>query len=171
MLKKTVDPWAKINWQWEIPPDANPHDIVEAKVRILSNRMPEKYKQILRLLADACSPNLISALTGIDIEVIRRIKQLQPVTISRIKEVVLDNLLEASQVMSERLAVEAPTLPADKLANALSSTIDKVQLLSGGVTQRTETKRVVSREELQALFEALPRAQATLIPEEQPDAD
>jgi hypothetical protein len=40
----------------------------------------------------------------------------------------------------------------------LAVTIDKAQLLSGGVTQRTETRKVVTREELQALFEALPRA-------------
>lgn len=169
-LKKSADPWNGINWQWEIPQDANPQDIVEAKVRIIATRMPEKYEQILRLLADAYSPNLISALVGIGDDVIRRIRQLHPVSIARIKEVVLDNLLEATQVMSERLAIEAKMLPTDKLANALSSTIDKAQLLSGGVTQRTETKRVVTREELQALFDALPRAKAQTIEEGEPDA-
>lgn len=169
-LKKSADPWNGIDWQTELPQDAKPADIVEAKVRIVATRMPEKYQQIMRLLADAYSPNLISSLVGIDVEVIRRIRILQPVSIARIKEVLLDNLLEASQVMSERLAHEAKDLPADKLANALSSTIDKAQLLSGGVTQRTETKRVVTREELQALFESLPRAEAKVIEDKSPDA-
>lgn len=84
----------------------------------------------------------------------------------------MENLLEASQVMSERLAREAHELPAKALANALSATIDKAQLLSGGVTQRTETRQVVTREELQALFDALPRAKAKVIEDkEKDDAD
>lgn len=170
ILKKSADPWTGIDWRWEIPQDATPHDITEAKVRIVANRMPDKYEQILRLLADGYSPNLINRLVGIGDDVIRRIRQLHPQSIARIKEVVLDNLLEATQVMSERLALEAQHLPTDKLPNALAATIDKAQLLSGGVTQRTETKRVVTREELQALFESLPRAQATVI-EDKKDAD
>ena len=120
------------------------------------------------MLADGCSPHLIDQWLGIGQDVIRLIRQMHPATIHKIKENVLDNLLEASQIMSERLAREAPSIPTDKLPNALAAVIDKAQLLSGGVTQRTETKRVVTQEELQALFDALPRAKTI---EDKSDAD
>jgi len=115
------------------------------------------------MLADGCSPHLINQFASIGEDVIRRIRQLHPASISKIKENVLDNLMEASQVMSERLAREAKDLPTQRLPAALAATIDKAQLLSGGVTQRTETRKVVTREELQQLFESLPRAKAKVI--------
>ena len=160
IARKEADPWAGIDWRWEIPKDADPYDIVLRKAQIVSTRMPEKYRQCLHLLADGCSPNLINLWIGIGEDVIRRIRQMHPASIAKIKENVLDNLLEASQVMSERLAREAHTLPTHRLPNALAAVIDKAQLLSGGVTQRTESKRVVTQEELQELFESLPRAKA-----------
>lgn len=156
--KKCNDPWTGIDWRWELPQDADPYDIVLRKAQIVSNRMPDKYRQTLHMLADGCSPHLIDQWLGIGQDVIRLIRQMHPATIAKIKENVLDNLLEASQVMSERLAREAHTLSTERLPNALAAVIDKAQLLSGGVTQRTETKRAVTQEELQALFEALPRA-------------
>lgn len=155
---KANDPWNGIDWRWEIPQDADPYDLVLAKVRIVSDRMPDKYRKCLHMLADGWSPNLINQWLGLGDDVIRRIRQIHPVSIAKVKESILDNLLEASQIMSERLAKEAHTLPVHRLPNALAATIDKAQLLSGGVTQRTETKRVVTQEELQALFEALPHA-------------
>lgn len=158
IARKEADPWAGIDWRWEIPEDADPYDIVQRKAQIVSNRMPEKYRTCLHLLADGCSPHLINLWIGIGEDVIRRIRQMHPASIAKIKENVLDNLLEASQVMSERLAREAHSLPTHRLPNALAAVIDKAQLLSGGVTQRTESKRTVTQEEVQAMFQALPKA-------------
>ena len=166
IARKSADPWSGIDWRWEIPQDADPYDIVLRKSRIVSERMPEKYKQTLHLLADGCSPHLINQWVGIGEDTIRLIRQMHPASIAKIKESVLDNLLEASQIMSERLAREAKSLPVERLPNALAAVIDKAQLLSGGVTQRTETKRTVTQEELQALFDALPRAHT--LPAEEP---
>lgn len=163
IARKEADPWAGIDWRWEIPQDADPYDIVQRKAQIVSDRMPEKYRTCLHLLADGCSPHLINLWIGIGEDVIRRIRQMHPASIAKIKENVLDNLLEASQVMSERLAREAHTLSTERLPNALAAVIDKAQLLSGGVTQRTETKRTVTQEDVQAMFEALPKAKAKVI--------
>jgi hypothetical protein len=165
IAKKKLLPWNGIDWKSEIPQDANPYDIAEAKARIVAERMPERYKQAIQMLADGCSPQLVNSFVSIGEDVIRKIRSLHPVSIAKIKENVLDNLLEASQVMSERLAREAGAIPTQRLPQALASTIDKAQLLSGGVTQRTETRKVVTREELQQLFEALPRAKAKVIEE------
>lgn len=158
IARKANDPWNGIDWKLEVPSAANPLDTIESKRRIVAERMPAKYEQILIFLADGMSPQLISEYVGVDADVIRRIRQLQPQTIAKINEAILDNLIEANQVMSERLAREAKDLPTVRLPQALAATIDKAQLLSGGVTQRTETKRVVTPEELQQLFESLPRA-------------
>jgi hypothetical protein len=158
IAKKAFSPMDGIDWQAEIPQDANPYDTVEAKVRIVATRMPVRYEQVIQLLADGCSPARVNQFVSIGEDVIRRIRQLHPASIARVKESILDNLMEASQVMSERLAREAKDLPTQRLPNALAATIDKAQLLSGGVTQRTETRKVVTREELAKLFEALPRA-------------
>lgn len=170
IAKKSADPWNQIDWKWEIPQDADPYDIVLRKACIVSERMPEKYRSCLQMLADGWSPHLIDLWIGIGQDVIRRIRQMHPASIAKIKENVLDNLLEASQVMAERLAREAHQLPTERLPNALAAVIDKAQLLSGGVTQRTETKRAVTQEELQALFESLPRAKALEAIEDKQDA-
>lgn len=165
IAKKALNPWNGIDWRAEVPQNATPLDLTEAKRKIVAERMPERYQQAIQLLADGCSPQLVNQFTPIGEDVIRRIRQLHPASIAKIKENVLDNLLEANQVMSERLAREAKDIPTRALPAALAATIDRAQLLSGGVTQRTETRKVVTREELQQLFEALPRAKAKTIEE------
>jgi hypothetical protein len=158
IARKATDPLNGIDWKAEIPQETNPYDTIEAKARIVAERMPARYQQVIQLLADGCSPARVNQFVSIGEDVIRWIKRTHQPSIAKVKESVLDNLMEASQVMSERLAREASQLPTQRLAQALAQTIDKAQLLSGGVTQRTETRKVVTREELQALFEALPRA-------------
>jgi hypothetical protein len=70
--------------------------------------------------------------------------------------------------MSEMLVESTDRIPADKIAFTLAVATEKAELLSGGVTQRTEVRPVVSREELQKLFDALPRAKAKVV--ELPDS-
>jgi hypothetical protein len=68
------------------------------------------------------------------------------------------NLVEAGQLMSERLADEADQIPIYQLAGAMAATIDRAQLLVGAPTARIEHKSVPSPEDLQAMFDALPKA-------------
>ena len=74
------------------------------------------------------------------------------------------NLALASLRMSEILVESTDRIPADKIAFTLAVATEKAELLSGGVTQRTEVRPVVSREELQRLFEQLPRAKVRELP-------
>jgi hypothetical protein len=46
----------------------------------------------------------------------------------------------------------------------LATSIDKMQLLSGGVTARTEVRQITSPEELQQIFDSLPDVSAPLLP-------
>jgi hypothetical protein len=167
---KAANPWTGIDWHGDLPAEANRYDIAEAKARIVSERMPALYQQVIHMLADGFSINMCEQFVPIGEDTIRWIKRTHQPTIAKVKETVLDNLLESVQVMSERLAREAHEIPTQRLATALAQTIDRVQLLSGGVTQRTETRKVVTREELQQLFESLPRAKAKTI-EDKKNAD
>lgn len=68
------------------------------------------------------------------------------------------NLAQASLRLSELMLEKCDDLPPDRLAFATSIAVEKAALLGGGATARIESKRVISREELQAMFDALPSA-------------
>jgi hypothetical protein len=65
--------------------------------------------------------------------------------------------------MSEILVESTDRIPADKIAFTLAVATEKAELLSGGVTARSETRQIVTREELQKLFDALPRAKGRVV--------
>jgi len=136
----------------------NVFDHVQCQVDLLSAQFPRVYDQIITLLANGHSPAKIKLWTGIETEVIRRIRDLHPETLARIKENLAVNLAEAAQSLSEKLIENAHRLRPENIAKALAIAVDKHQLLSGGVTARTEHRTVPTPEELQAMFDALPRA-------------
>jgi hypothetical protein len=83
-----------------------------------------------------------------------------------VREAIAANLAEASQVLSERLLETAQDMPVKHLASMLATSIDKMQLLSGGVTARTEVRQITSPEELQRIFDSLPDvSSAPLLPD------
>ena len=122
-------------------------------------------ERVMTLLANGVSPPKIQVLTGVPAEVTRHIRDLNPKFLRNIKDTLATNLAEASQIMSEQLIATAHMMPPEFLAKSLAQTIDKFQLLSGGVTARTEHRTISSPEELQKMFEALPEANAIIIKE------
>jgi hypothetical protein len=143
--------------------NATKWDHVQCQVDTLSTHFVTTYEQIITLLANGHSPAKIKLWTGIDTDVIRRIRELHPETIERLKQNLAANLAEAAQALSERLIEKAHTMRIENVAKALAIAVDKYQLVSGGVTARTEHRRVPTPEELQAMFESLPKANATVI--------
>jgi len=115
-------------------------------------------ERVMTLLANGISPPKIETLTGVPAEVARKIRDRNPKFLRNIREVIASNLAEASQILSERLVDTAPNMPLKHLAQTLSTSIDKMQLLSGGVTARTEVRTISSPEELQQIFDSLPNA-------------
>ena len=138
-------------------------DHVQCQVDTLAAHFSSTHEQIITLLANGHSPFKVSQWTGIETDVVRRIRDLHPETLDRIKQNLAANLAEAATALSERLISEAPNLDPEHIAKALSIAVDKHQLLSGGVTARTEHRTVPTPEELQAMFEALPKANAIVI--------
>jgi hypothetical protein len=143
-------------------------DHVQCQVDLLASQFPLIHEQVITLLANGHSPAKIKLWTGIETDVVRRIRELHPETLDRIKANLAANLAEAATALSERLISEAPNLDPEHIAKALAIAVDKHQLLSGGVTARMEHRRAPTPEELQAMFESLPKANAITIedPEE-----
>ena len=138
-------------------------DHVQCQVDTLAVHFSATHEQIITLLANGHSPSKISRWTGIEADVVRRIRDLHPESLERIKANLAANLAEAAQSLSEKLIENAHRLRPENIAKALAIAVDKHALLSGGVTARTEHRRVPTPEELQAMFEALPKANATVI--------
>jgi hypothetical protein len=141
----------------------NTWDHVQRQVDLLAAQFPRVHEQIMVMLANGHSPAKVHRWTGIEVDVVRRIRDLHPETLDQIKRTLAVNLAEAAQKLSERLIEDADLLPPGEIAKALAIAVDKHQLLSGGVTARTEHRTVPTPEELQAMFEALPMANAELI--------
>jgi hypothetical protein len=115
-------------------------------------------QRVMTLLANGLSPAKIQILTGIPADVTRCVRDRNPKFLRNVKETIATNLAEASQVLSERLITDAHLIAPSDLAKSIAWAVDKMQLLSGGVTVRTEVRNVSSPEELQKMFDALPQA-------------
>ena len=123
-------------------------------------------ERVMTLLANGVSPPKIQTLTGVESDVVREIRQRNPRLLRNIKETIANNLAEASQILTERLVDTAADMPLKHLAQALSVAVDRMQLLSGGATARTEVRQITSPEELQRIFESLPNVSgAPILPE------
>ena len=129
-------------------------------------------EQCIELLASGMTPASVRSKLKLNIDVVRRIRDEHPECMAALKNNVAKTLGEASQVLAQRLLNSAEKIPIEKVPAALSMAIDKYQLLSGGVTQRTEHRNIATPEDLEAMFNALPQAKATVIEsKEAPNGD
>jgi hypothetical protein len=138
-------------------------EIIDAEVATLEKNFPSAYQQILAFLAEGASPAKISEFTTVDAYIIRRIRDGRSDAVEKMKERLVTNLAEASLRLSERMVESADKLKPKEIPQSLAVAIDKHQLLSGGVTARTEHRNVPTPEELQDMFNSLPRANARVI--------
>ena len=137
----------------------------EMAVEALISRERELCREADELLAAGQSVERVATRTGIGVENARTLSEFVPDYALIVRSMTVKNLRAANLRMSEIMAEQADRISADKLAFSFAITTEKSELLSGGVTQRSQTKRVVTPEELQAMFEALPRAKAKVIEE------
>ena len=131
----------------------------ELSVAALMEARPEVYSKVVEFLEQGMSPGGAAALTQVPLALVRKIRNLlgEAAIHAAIRQTGR-NLVEAGQLMSERLADEADQIPIYQLAGAMAATIDRAQLLVGAPTARIEHKSVPSPEDLQAMFDALPKA-------------
>jgi hypothetical protein len=119
---------------------------------------PDAYRSVVDLLCQGHSIQNVSNSTGVDAVIVKAASWFVPDYRQICKNATARNLALANLRMSEILAERTDSLPVDRVPFALAVSVEKSELLSGGITQRTETRQIVSREELQRLFEQLPKA-------------
>jgi len=132
---------------------------------VLIDQNPDLYRNAVDLLSAGNSVQAVAHATSIPLQTIRAMTHFIPNYRDVCRSSTSKNLALATLRMSEILVESADRIPADKIAFTLAVATEKAELLSGGVTQRTEIRPVVSREELQRLFEQLPRAKARELPD------
>lgn len=119
---------------------------------------PAAYEQAVDLLGAGHSVQSVASSTGLALETVKAASWFVPNYREICRASTSRNLAAASLRMSEVLVQNADQIDPNKLAFTLSVAVEKAELLSGGVSARVEHRQVVTREELQKLFDALPRA-------------
>lgn len=141
------------------------HPGVTARAAAMVRADPVKYARIAVRLMDGQSAAEIEDIENVPAELLRCMRMAHPEILHAGRLEILANLEEVSVAFTRRLVAEHHDLPIDKVPQALSTVIEKLALLSGGATQRVEHANVPSKEELKAMFEALPKADAQLMGE------
>jgi len=131
---------------------------------VLIEQNPDLYRNAVDLLSAGNSVQAVAHATSIPLQTIRAMTHFVPNYRDGCRSSTSKNLALASLRMSEILVESTDRIPADKIAFTLAVATEKAELLSGGITQRTETRQVISREELQRLFDQLPRAKVRELP-------
>jgi hypothetical protein len=136
----------------------------EESVAVLMERDPEAYSRIVKFLEQGLSPAGVAALTRVPLALVRKVRNLLgEVAIHAGIRQVARNLTEASQLMSERLVNEAGEIPIGSLPSALGVIVDRTLLMSGSPTARVEHRSVPTPEDLQKMFNELPKANAAVV--------
>lgn len=127
---------------------------------------PDNYRHAVDLLARGCSLKAVSISCSLPLATVKAMSAFVPDYHKISRDSTARNLAQASLRMSEILLERADDLAPDRLAFTLAVATEKSELLGGGFTARTETRTIVSSDELQKLFEALPKAHAREISSE-----
>ena len=118
---------------------------------------PKRYGLIAAKLMDGIPATRIAKENHINPDTVRFIRQLHPELLAAGRQHMVSSLEETVIALSRRLMDDGHKLPLDKVPHALATTLDKLTLLTGGVTARVEHTSVPKPEELKKLFDALPQ--------------
>jgi hypothetical protein len=137
-------------------------------ISVFIEQSPDLYRNAVDLLSAGNSVQAVANATLIPLQTIRAITHFMPDYRFIVREATARNLAQSSLRMSEVLLERSDKMPIDRVPFALAVTVEKSELLGGAATSRIEHKKVVTQEELQAMFDALPRAKV-LPPSRQDD--
>jgi hypothetical protein len=145
-----------------------PNQLAFEHARHFHQREPVLYAQAYQLLLSGLPPHVVhQRIRGNTYNEICEVRRLYPELIVAGRQAIVHNLEEASLMFSNRLVNEGQIMSIDKVAQNLAILIEKTQLLTGGVTSRQEHLSAPKPEDLKAMFDALPAADAEVIPSTQ----
>lgn len=131
--------------------------------RAFIKEQPVRFAQVYYELLAGKPPYLVCQQIEAPYDVVSQIRRTYPEIVQAGRAQIIHNLEQVSLSLSTRLALEGMTLPIDKVAGTLATTIEKLQLLTGNVTSRQEHISAPKPEELKEMFEQLPMAKAEII--------
>ncbi len=125
----------------------------------LFSQKPQIYDLVVHLLGQIPRPGLrtIAKLAGVSVNTVRGLRDNEPLAIDTVRAKTAENLAVAVLDMSERLRTESDTLPIAQVAMTMAISVDKLQLLTGGATQRVEIKDVTDIEDFNEYVSQLPK--------------
>lgn len=127
-------------------------------LRYLLESDPKGYKDIIERLSLGQSVAKITRETGFQPAIIRSVVKVHPQAIESRRESIIDLLEESIHSVAEKISEGVDDLSINRAAELLKETVKNYQLLRGEVTSRSETRSVASPEDLQKMFDALPKA-------------
>ena len=132
----------------------------------LMDNQPLVYSTIVARLADGDTVAQIVKLTKQPVELIRKIRDLHPDVLAVGKRVADNMLQESYQAAAKRLADNIHKIPMAQLPVATAILHDKVALITGGVTSRSESRVVKSPDQMKEYFDSIAEANATVVIED-----
>jgi hypothetical protein len=100
---------------------------------------PERYNLVVRALADpSLSVKWICEVLHVSPECLRSVRAREKIPIAQEKEILLSNLAHGARLATERAIETMPNASTKDAVLAVGVLTDKMQLLSGGVTERVE---------------------------------
>ena len=124
---------------------------------------PAIYTLCYQDLLSGQAPYVVCDRYKAEYEAVAQIRRIYPEVVLAGRRQIVHNLEQVSLNLSNRLATEGSMIAIDKVAGTLATVIEKLQLLTGGVTSRSEHVGAPKPEELKAMFDQLPSAKAEVI--------
>ena len=139
-------------------------------IALFMENSPAHYARIVELLEQGHSPAGAAALVRVPLALVRKVRNLLgPDALHAAIIRSGRNLIESGQLLSERLANEAPAkIPIENVHSALSVVIDKSQLLVGAPTMSLEHKSAPSAEDVQKCSRACRKSKSTSVTNKSP---
>jgi len=157
--------------QLDLPIDPSFFKAAEAKGEFtgarLFDKFPEKYKACVYLLAEGVGMIRIGRMLHISPNSVRGVRDREGVAIDIEKRRSAGVYRDVARLCGERMLEEledperAAKIPFNHKGVGLGIAQDKAELLSGGVTQRVETRPAApTAEDFRRYLESIPRAEA-----------
>ena len=129
-----------------------------SQARHLFKTNPALYALCYQTLLSGQPPYVVVDRFKANYDAVCQIRRIYPEVVLAGRRQIVHNLEQVSLNLSNRLATEGSMIAIDKVAGTLATVIEKLQLLTGGVTSRSEHVGAPKPEELKAMFDSLPSA-------------
>jgi hypothetical protein len=140
------------------------HPGLAREIKTFATRNPARYASVVLALEEGQTVAQAGRSLRIDPNWVRFIRSMHPELAGKARRELVSNLEEAAWNLSKRLVDQGADIAIDRVPQALATVVEKLSLLTGGVTARIEHLEAPKPEDLKKMFEALPKVEALPLP-------